>query len=676
MSNEVDPLVNINNMLEFGTPHHGLVRAGVLTKSDDATMDYPQPISGDTNIARFAGIPPVVRSPEQQAKDEAAHYEWRDYSLVGGEQLAGKLFGLSHTNRSASGSGLQWIYIDSAPVQWVCTLSVISWIDGIASLRIDYAEISGDLRTGFYDLSVRTGLSVPAVQLAIFNASNYGDKITVLIADAITIEEATEYRWIEISMFGEVMAEAQLSSGYIWLYRDINKSVWMCYLSVQSWIPGKVTIKLDFSRFGYISKDSGEEKSTLYFDVFTDLTDDIIDLEVADISPDGTKAVICISSGANANWVEIVLSGAVDLISMTGLIATPTVLKNKADCWASSSEKVTGQQVQNAIDYIEQTVSGDAWPPWTEADADVTKVKIDEDVYTFEVYSDNSETDELTEFKHIVWAFYDRANIAHFVSTRFKYEEAYRPSNAWSGGGSVSLEQTSDVFDPLTDTAGGWAPRVSAVVSGTGDLTRSETNRWEGTLTYEVLVDDSVVTTLTASTIREHIYSKHVFGDGSDYDTSGTSYDSNPPLHGGETTITTTDIQTVVDWNGDEWVHETNNQNGAPNIGTYGYLGKEIIDKPQERGERFHFGALFLNPEADQTHIDSIRVVKLSNKMVCLKIGSFAKDRVYYDHIIYPDGIDMTLFDSAFGSAPAENSSYQPETGDLLRNETDNVCYI
>jgi hypothetical protein len=100
----------------LGTPYHGLVSGGQLTLPNGAVIAYPQPemfgsnfdIAGTSHLVRAPGVPPVVRTPEQAARDTANGHEWRDTATLTG--MRGQLYG-----QPLNG----WIYIDPVGTRWL-----------------------------------------------------------------------------------------------------------------------------------------------------------------------------------------------------------------------------------------------------------------------------------------------------------------------------------------------------------------------------------------------------------------------------------------------------------------------------------------------------------------------------------------------------------------------------
>lgn len=99
------PLLPFGNLMTWGSPWHGLVKDSLLTLPSGATMDYSQPGSGDTYLVKFNGVPEVERSIAQQAADNAADYDWRNYAIIAGSgfQLHGKSIGSPWLHKDSSG---------------------------------------------------------------------------------------------------------------------------------------------------------------------------------------------------------------------------------------------------------------------------------------------------------------------------------------------------------------------------------------------------------------------------------------------------------------------------------------------------------------------------------------------------------------------------------------------
>lgn len=99
-----------------GTPWHGPVKSAQLTLPNGATMPYRQP-TGDIHRGECAtwllavpGIPPVVRSEQEQLDDAAAGMQWRNVATISGDQM--QLYG------KPLGAG-NWIYVDPDGGRWL-----------------------------------------------------------------------------------------------------------------------------------------------------------------------------------------------------------------------------------------------------------------------------------------------------------------------------------------------------------------------------------------------------------------------------------------------------------------------------------------------------------------------------------------------------------------------------
>lgn len=110
------PLLPFGNLTTWGSPWHGLVKNNVLTLANTDTMNYPQPGSGDTFLVKFAGVPDVDRTVEQQAADTLSGYDWRNYAIVAGNgfQLHGRSI------------GSPWLYKDGTGKVWRIKVTFVS----------------------------------------------------------------------------------------------------------------------------------------------------------------------------------------------------------------------------------------------------------------------------------------------------------------------------------------------------------------------------------------------------------------------------------------------------------------------------------------------------------------------------------------------------------------------
>lgn len=99
----------------FGSPYHGLCRAGTLTLPDASTKTVPQPVGGDVLALRVPGNPPLNRTPAEIAADLAIGRTWLDYAIFSGQTRF--YYG------SALGSINKWIWAVSMEEKWVVTIN-------------------------------------------------------------------------------------------------------------------------------------------------------------------------------------------------------------------------------------------------------------------------------------------------------------------------------------------------------------------------------------------------------------------------------------------------------------------------------------------------------------------------------------------------------------------------
>lgn len=99
----------------FGTPYHGLCRAGTLTLPDASTKTVSQPIGGDVLALRVPGNQPLNRTPVEIAADLAIGREWLEYAIFSGSTRF--YYG------SALGSINKWIWAVSMAEKWVVTIN-------------------------------------------------------------------------------------------------------------------------------------------------------------------------------------------------------------------------------------------------------------------------------------------------------------------------------------------------------------------------------------------------------------------------------------------------------------------------------------------------------------------------------------------------------------------------
>lgn len=101
----------------WGCPWHGVVKNGQIALSNGQSRAYPQPQrmrtnqldeNGFTAPVRVPNVAPVVRSPEEQAADQARGWEWRNDAVLAGAylQLHGTPLG-------------GWVYCSPSGARWL-----------------------------------------------------------------------------------------------------------------------------------------------------------------------------------------------------------------------------------------------------------------------------------------------------------------------------------------------------------------------------------------------------------------------------------------------------------------------------------------------------------------------------------------------------------------------------
>ncbi|SDJ61552.1 hypothetical protein [Pseudomonas indica] len=145
----------------YGTAWHGLVKGGVLTLPNAATMPYPQPapagdpwLRGSTALLAHPDAPGVTRTPEEAAADEAAGREWWTQAILAGGNLYGQPLG-------------GWIYIDPAGERWLVRINLheIPTIGGTATVTLSrYGAFGRPALVHTYSVDVpNMGQSTPAI---------------------------------------------------------------------------------------------------------------------------------------------------------------------------------------------------------------------------------------------------------------------------------------------------------------------------------------------------------------------------------------------------------------------------------------------------------------------------------------------------------------------------------
>ncbi|WP_213662859.1 hypothetical protein [Stutzerimonas stutzeri] len=192
-----------------GNPYHGLVREGLLTLPNAATMPYPQPSGehwqrGSTALIAHPNAPGITRTPEQAADDAAAGREWWTQAILSGNQLYG-----------AELPG--WIYIDPAGARWLVTtdLSSAHVSGGVCTVTLArFGVLGGEPETYTYNVTVpNMGQSTP--QLTGITGTRLRRYHTSPTGNGAMFEVSVEYSqpfelfwrwrpvgWVEITLSG------------------------------------------------------------------------------------------------------------------------------------------------------------------------------------------------------------------------------------------------------------------------------------------------------------------------------------------------------------------------------------------------------------------------------------------------------------------------------------------
>lgn len=151
--------MNPANVPVWGCPWHGLVKNGQLVLPNSASISYPQPAgdqwqSGSTALVQHPGAPTIIRTPDEQAADDAAGRQWWNNAILANSTLYGV---------SLNG----WIYIDPAGDSWLVqtTLPSVSVTGGTANVTLKrFGVLGGAPIEHTYPVAVPDmGQSTPAV---------------------------------------------------------------------------------------------------------------------------------------------------------------------------------------------------------------------------------------------------------------------------------------------------------------------------------------------------------------------------------------------------------------------------------------------------------------------------------------------------------------------------------
>lgn len=154
--------MNPANVPPWGCPWHGLVErlsssSAHINLPNGQTKTWPvYALDGDatcdTVLVRVPGVPPVERTPEEQAADDAAGRQWWNQAILGGS--AQRLHG-----RAING----WVYCDPAGRRW--RVSKISGTSGSYTVELQlFGELGRAAEIYSYPVSVADmGQSTPSL---------------------------------------------------------------------------------------------------------------------------------------------------------------------------------------------------------------------------------------------------------------------------------------------------------------------------------------------------------------------------------------------------------------------------------------------------------------------------------------------------------------------------------
>jgi len=516
----------------------------------------------------------------------------------------------------------------------------------------------------------------------------------------ITADAVAHYEWRDYGIIsgGQLYGE---NVGDIWLYKDGNGRVWNCVLTLESWsqATGIASMKVAFSEFGLVDIPANAEvtpSGELNFSVVTDISGaSIVSFKRADISPDGKKAIIRLKLQAKINWIEITLSGDINKETMSGLVAVSVVKKDVSQSHVKSDDGPVYTGVNEWFhEGFQRTTGGDAWPRWTASQAGSPKKQTDTDTYVngsesgAQLWTGTPYTEDI-EAAVIIWAFYDATGLLKFIKAEAKYNDIYAPTLTKSVTGSIELEQTSKVFDPATDieNPSSDAPLEIGVISGSSYSTGHLVKPFDITFTYAFYIDETKISELTVTSLQTFQETLTLTrGNALPNSTYITYYQANPFWN--HTTNTPENITVpgdgdgsntrdnpllVTDWDGTEYPIANRDDPGTiydpfmPDMGEY----KRAVEDMIGSGEvDISFDGGFIDTN------DNFDVLFMSNKLCCVRIRSKAKDKTYYRELANPNGSDPALFDIPTITTSNEKGTFQPETGDIQRNESEDICFV
>ena len=535
MSNEIIPLVSLNNLQSFGTPHHGKVEGGILTKTDSTTMPYNQPATGDVNLIEFSGL---------------------------------------------------------------------------AAIGVDASA------AGFVDYGLKSGGSIyagPAQSDFLYRASD-GNVWGVTVTNGSTVGTTFSFD-VELFRFGRVSIP----------HTDLSADT---------------TIQTSFA--------DGEVSAMINSNIV-----------FCNSSPDGKKAIYQFGE-PHPFYIEIGLSGAMDLGVMTGISISVSVEKKPSEVGSMLSAVNDASYYRKTVSANDPTATGSIGVPAPVSEDD-PPISGSQAELTFSLVDGALREDIDRDFlvKNIVWAFYSESNTIKYVAAEahFMYLNTIdevagsMPAATWDcarwfvgsrGGGYVWVADGKNHNDTIVS----WGEHSVTV---------------HRSLEITLLVDGIEVDNMKSNYINDggvsaitEDWGVYIF-DASD--ASARTWNDNFTLG----VITPTDFEdTGFDADID----------GATTVASYVLAVGEVMKTAYDLGTAPQFNNL-LNLAG---HDFAFGFEILTNNMACLVYADksdIAKTKRY--SIAHPEGIATGSY---LGDPAGLHYSFHPKTSEVIRENTNPICFV
>jgi hypothetical protein len=437
-----------------------------------------------------------------------------------------------------------------------------------------------------------------------------------------------------------------------WVHKDEIGRVWQIKTTA---ISGDTKVRLDMERLFYIARDPSETYLKMHLVVSVAATG-LIDsgaITLMDVKPDGSEAAFRIDSSGDTALIRIGVSGLGDHAAGATAAAVVTVVKDAEDSYL----------IDDVVDYntVTQYVASINQQTGTHTDEHGCDMPIMttsvSSTTTFEGVHilNNHVTDnrEIIDRTWHFWGFYDRAGAFKHVSVRKYHSKNNKLHYNTSGSGSITSEAVSNY--PVSMSCSTSSSNIahwnnSGSESYTTDIDQSH----EGIVRMEIMINDAAIS------VCELIHNEQIPGE-------------TPP---GLRTYTRPATTPAADPGVGDMVLDSVVPRPVFKITLDGAVlssGDSVLftNYPYETSataKDFNF-----TPSLHHDVLPDMDLLKITNKMLAIKLSNLVSpDYTYKDHVT-PDGADGVILTT---QNEDEYGSYQPETGDITRNQSSQVAYV